>query len=147
MSSQSKGTAVKNVPLFIPVSQRAAAAPCFIDGACSYKSYLIVSSNVFVAKRDINNTNVSEKVALGIRHLGNGKYRVHAYPDFKTFGQPELREYHRTNGGYDGAHLNTDGVTAMLLKLQETPGFVTVNPALALETVKTGYQSDTHASM
>lgn len=122
------------------LSSRYGAKPCFIDGRCSYKTYLVVAAKPEQEADQFN--------AIGVRDLGD-QYRVHAYPSFGFFGlETPAGKYDRPGHGYEGCYFQKgEEFDTFLAQLTGKRGVV-VAPMPEVPVVSArGFNADQDAAM
>jgi hypothetical protein len=130
----------------VKTAERRGQRPCFKDGLMSSLTYLIVASKPPSEAEQYN--------ALGVRLIGSGWYRVHAYPNLEAFSLGDLKYdgintgyfYHNDKHGYDSVQVERSRLTTMLDQLSKQRGVVVAPVEHVLEVLNRGFDPNSDAT-
>jgi hypothetical protein len=126
-----------------PVLERKGTRPCFVDGRLSTKTYLVVATKPDHTKDAFPEGVKLVKNLIGVRNLGDGTYRWHAYPSWEFYGldKPVMarHSYHNHRYGYDSSILSAEATKGLLNQLNGTRGLVMAPLDQAMKVMLRGY--------
>lgn len=131
------------------IDQRRGVRPCYVDGRCSTKTYLVVASR----KEDgdpIGEGGKRVKNLIGVRNLGGDRYRWHAYPDWKFFNMEKpvmsTHSYHNHGFGYDSDILSGEATKALVKQLSTSRGMNVATLELLFPVLQRGFDPNNDAT-
>lgn len=129
----------------VPYSERRGSQPCFVDGRCSTKTYVVVASKVENEEDKEPGAQVIKNL-IGIRKLNDDSYRWHCYPNWAHYGmgQPMMgtHGYHNHAHNYDSHILNAEHTQNLINALHGQRGLNLAPKDQILKVLARGYKID-----